>query len=223
MVLTRALNQPGPDGIVGDDLSTPAVDESTDDDQDANNTDSPWVDQSQTYTSHSSHQVFLREYEMVGGKPVSTGKLLGGAGAQATGMVDVGHDQGSRRPPSWGLRLEDKDVLNVPMLAADPYGNFLPGPERPAAVRDASGLVEGDLTTPVPVPSNVDTSTRRSSRTSRTTRTRARRTPTTTRATTRWPPRLTATTPRRRTSPTSPQGRTTTRCSTRTSPPVTDA
>ena len=40
MVLTRAQNQPGPDGILG----------TADDVQDANNTDSPWVDQSQTYT-----------------------------------------------------------------------------------------------------------------------------------------------------------------------------
>ena len=52
MVITRAQNQPGADGILG----------TADDIQDANNTDSPWVDQSQTYTSHSSHQVFLREY-----------------------------------------------------------------------------------------------------------------------------------------------------------------
>ena len=37
------------------------------------------MDQSQTYTSHSSHQVFLREYvNNADGKPVSTGKLLGG-------------------------------------------------------------------------------------------------------------------------------------------------
>ncbi len=27
-----------------------------------------------------------------------------------------------------GLQLEDKDVLNVPMIAADPYGKFIPGP-----------------------------------------------------------------------------------------------
>ena len=43
MVLTRAKNQPGPDGILG----------TADDVQDADNTDSPWVDQSQTYTSHA--------------------------------------------------------------------------------------------------------------------------------------------------------------------------
>ena len=54
--------------------------------QNANNTDSPWVDQSQTYTSHASHQVFLREYaEHRRGRrqpaAVSTGRLLGGARA----------------------------------------------------------------------------------------------------------------------------------------------
>ena len=54
MVLTRAQNQPGPDGVLG----------TADDVQNANNTDTPWVDQSQTYTSHSSHQVFLREYAL---------------------------------------------------------------------------------------------------------------------------------------------------------------
>ncbi len=62
MVLTRGQNQPGPDGILGDLRSTPDLDESADDVQDAKNTNSPWVDQSQTYTSHASHQLFLREY-----------------------------------------------------------------------------------------------------------------------------------------------------------------
>ena len=78
MVLTRAQNQPGPDGVLGDDPATPQ-DESADDVQNANNTDTPWVDQSQTYTSHASHQVFLREYVLNGAShPVATGKLLGG-------------------------------------------------------------------------------------------------------------------------------------------------
>src|SRR3712207_8926326 len=27
-----------------------------------------------------------------------------------------------------GIRLVDRDVLNVPMLATDPYGKFIPGP-----------------------------------------------------------------------------------------------
>ncbi len=146
MVLTRAQNQGGGQ-------------------QDATNTDSPWVDQSQTYTSHSSHQVFLREYQLVGGRPVSTGMLLGGlpAGETYTGSPD-GRDGLStwastkkQAAQKLGLLLEDKDVLNVPMLAADPYGNFIPGPARglPQYVTLDNTLVEGDLTTPVPVPVNV--------------------------------------------------------------------
>ena len=43
----------------------------------------------QTYTSHPSHQVFLREYaDNTAGRPVATGKLLGGpAGPTAGGMA----------------------------------------------------------------------------------------------------------------------------------------
>ena len=66
-----------------DDNPTTPVDESADNVA-ATNTDSPWVDLSQTYTSHSSHQVFLRDYSMVDGRPISTGKLLGGLPAGAT-------------------------------------------------------------------------------------------------------------------------------------------
>jgi Ca2+-binding RTX toxin-like protein len=163
MVLTRAQNQAGPDGKVG----------TADDTQDATNTDSPWVDQSQTYTSHSSHQVFLREYvNNADGKPVSTGKLLGGL---AAGQTYAGSPDGTTGMATWasvkkqahdllGLRLVDRDVTDIPMIAADPYGKFIPGPDRglPQYVT-ASGTVEGrldDPTTPdvdetIPVPDNV--------------------------------------------------------------------
>src|SRR4051812_35186183 len=129
MVLTRGQNQPGKDGILG----------TADDIQDANNTDSPWVDQSQTYTSHSSHQVFLREYvNDASNKPISTGKLLGGLPA---GQTYSGSPDDQSGISTWastkkqaadllGLKLVDKDVLNIPMLATDPYGNFIPGPAR---------------------------------------------------------------------------------------------
>ena len=41
------------------------------------NTTSPFVDQNQTYSSHPSHQVFLRAYEMgADGEPHATGKLI---------------------------------------------------------------------------------------------------------------------------------------------------
>ncbi|MDT4916188.1 MAG: hypothetical protein QOH89_888, partial [Pseudonocardiales bacterium] len=178
MVLTRAQNQPGPDGVLQDrapttpgagpctSLNVPAgCDESADDVQNANNTDTPWVDQSQTYSSHASHQVFLREYALnAANHPVSTGKLLGGLPA---GQTYFDSPDGTDGIGSWaavkkqaaevlGLKLVDADVTNIPMIAADPYGKFIPGPARglPQYVT-TSGLVEGDLANPVPVPANV--------------------------------------------------------------------
>jgi Ca2+-binding RTX toxin-like protein len=146
MVLTRAQNQPGADGILG----------TADDVQDATNTDSPWVDQSQTYTSHPSHQVFLREYNLVAGKPVDTGKLLGGTGNGATGMATWASVK-AQAEAKLGLRLVDRDVLDIPMLATDPYGNFIPGPARglPQYVLKDGTLVEGNIASPVPAPANV--------------------------------------------------------------------
>lgn len=143
MVLTRAQNQPGPDGVMG----------TGDDVQEATNTDSSWVDQSQTYTSHPSEQVFLREYVLNNaGRPVSTGRLLGSAdGGMATWALVK-----QQAATKLGLQLVDHDVVNIPMLAVDPYGKFIPGPARglPQYVTD-SGLVEGNLANPVPVPANV--------------------------------------------------------------------
>ena len=156
MVLSRAQNQPGPDGVLG----------TADDVQNANNTDTPWVDQSQTYTSHSSHQVFLREYvdDPTTGAPVATGRLLGGLPAGAT---YAGSPDGTTGESTWaatklqaagelGLKLKDTDVANVPMLLTDPYGNFVPGPARrlPQYVTK-HGLVEGDRANPVPVPADA--------------------------------------------------------------------
>src|SRR5690606_30662413 len=77
MVLTRATSLPGPDGILGTD----------DDIHEHTNTPSPFVDQTQTYSSHPSHQVFLRAYELnAQGDPVATGKLIEnpGTGGMAT-------------------------------------------------------------------------------------------------------------------------------------------
>ena len=62
MTLSRATNQPGPDGRVGDDPATLDKDESADDVHEATNKTTPFIDQNQTYTSHPSHQVFHREY-----------------------------------------------------------------------------------------------------------------------------------------------------------------
>src|SRR5262245_60858908 len=65
MVLTRGTVFPGPgvDGIIG----------TADDTVQHQNTTSPFVDQNQTYTSHPSHQAFLRAYELnAAGDPVAT-------------------------------------------------------------------------------------------------------------------------------------------------------
>jgi Ca2+-binding RTX toxin-like protein len=155
MVLTRAQNQPGPDGVLG----------TADDITDATNTDTPWVDNSQTYASHASHQVFLREYANNSlGRPVSTGKLLGGLPAGQTyanspdGQTGIGTWAAVKQQAAQllGLQLVDTDVTNVPMIATDPYGKFVPGPLRglPQYVT-TTGLVEGDTAAPVLVPANV--------------------------------------------------------------------
>ncbi len=115
MVLTRAtLAGPGEDGVMGtaDDTDRPV------------NTTTSFVDQNQTYASHASHQVFLRQYELNGaGEPVATGNLIqGSAGGMAT-WADVK----AQAAEFLGIQLLDTDVGNVPLLATDEYGNFIRG------------------------------------------------------------------------------------------------
>jgi Ca2+-binding RTX toxin-like protein len=119
----------------------------------AANVTTPWVDQNQTYTSNASHQVFLREYIMTADGPVATGKLLEGARGLAT-WADVK----AQARDLLGIELTDLDVGRVPMLAVDPYGEFIRGdnglPQLVVLVSDGNGgynptLVEGDLANPV--------------------------------------------------------------------------
>lgn len=113
MVLTRATVSAGPDGTIG-----------TDDDVRPVNTTTSYVDQNQTYTSHASHQVFLREYEInAAGDPVATGKLIEGGNG---GMATWGEVKAQART-LLGINLTDADVGSVPLLRTDPYGNFIPG------------------------------------------------------------------------------------------------
>jgi Ca2+-binding RTX toxin-like protein len=113
------------------------------------NTDTPYVDNSQTYTSHAAHQVFLREYTAFS---QTTGNLLAGPDGGLPTWADVKRQAREKL----GLSLSDLDALNVPMVLADVYGNFVPGPARglPQYVT-AAGLVEGDLADPVAVPADV--------------------------------------------------------------------
>ena len=96
------------------------------------NITTPFVDQNQTYTSHPSHQVFLREYVMTANGPVATGKALDGANG---GLPTWGQIKAQARE-MLGIDLTDFHVGNLPLLATDPYGNFIPGPRRVPAGRD---------------------------------------------------------------------------------------
>ncbi len=164
MVLTRATNQPGPDNILG----------TSDDVHQHTNTTSPFVDQNQTYSSHPSHQVFLRAYHVVGGKPVATGELITNRDLGADGDFGTADDVPIGGMATWGvvkaqardilgINLTDADVTNVPLLATDPYGNFLRGPNGypQVVMRTAGGdgvfgtgddgrvLVEGNPAAPI--------------------------------------------------------------------------
>ncbi|MBL0407568.1 heme peroxidase, partial [Microvirga aerilata] len=119
------------------------------------NLTTPWVDQNQTYTSHASHQMFLREYTMVNGKPLATGNLLEGKRGLAT-WAEVKEQARTKL----GIELTDDDVGNIPLFAVDAYGEFLRGPNGlPQLVvgLGADGkfgggdddLIEGNLTTPI--------------------------------------------------------------------------
>ena len=126
MVLTRATTSPGADGVLGDNPLT-ALDESADDGRPVNTTTS-FVDQNQTYTSHSSHQVFIRQYVLnAEGKPVATGKLIEGTNGADGGMATWAEVKAQARE-MLGILLTDDDVGKVPLLRADQYGNFIPDP-----------------------------------------------------------------------------------------------
>jgi Animal haem peroxidase/FG-GAP-like repeat/RTX calcium-binding nonapeptide repeat (4 copies) len=96
------------------------------------NTTTAFVDQNQTYTSNASHQVFLREYVKVdldgagpnGPVAVSTGKLLDGA---VSGTIGNWGEVKAQALTMLGIKLDDFDVHNVPLLKTDQYGKFIPG------------------------------------------------------------------------------------------------
>ena len=87
------------------------------------NITSPFIDQNQTYSSHPSHQVFLRAYATVGGAPQATGRLIEGE----TGGMAKWRDVKAQANDILGIQLTDADLLDIPLLATDAYGNFTPG------------------------------------------------------------------------------------------------
>jgi Ca2+-binding RTX toxin-like protein len=166
MIETRATMLPGPDGIVG----------TADDVHENENTTTPFVDQNQTYTSHPSHQVFLRAYAIdpLDGQPHATGKLIENRDLGADGKFGTADDAPIGGMATWavvkaqardilGINLTDADVGNVPLLATDPYGNYIRGPHGyPQVVMQTAGadgifgtaddgttLVEGNPAAPI--------------------------------------------------------------------------
>jgi Ca2+-binding RTX toxin-like protein len=95
------------------------------------NTTTPFIDQNQTYTSVASHQVFLREYNMIdiaadgvaGPVAASSGRLLDGSGGKIANWAEVK----AQSQNMLGLTLSDHDVNDVPLLVTDPYGKFIAG------------------------------------------------------------------------------------------------
>ena len=119
MMLTRAtqFDGPGANGILGD---------ADDTHHETQNTTTPFVDQNQTYSSHPAHQVFLREYAVgPDGIVRATGNLLSGAdGHSMATWADV-----KANALLLGIVLNDTiDVVDIPLVKVDEYGNFIPDP-----------------------------------------------------------------------------------------------
>ncbi|MET0436527.1 MAG: peroxidase family protein, partial [Devosia sp.] len=112
--LTRVTVNPGADGILG----------TADDGPGPKNLTTPWIDQNQTYASTASKQVFMREY-IAGpdGKPISNGHLLEGSNGGLATWADIK----AQARDVLGINLTDLNVGNIPLIAADEYGNFIPG------------------------------------------------------------------------------------------------
>ena len=133
----------------------------------------PWIDQNQTYTSHPSHQVFLREYQRIdrvtgalltdpaqpeweAGLTVATGRLLNGADGGVATWADVK----AQALTYLGIALDDRDVLKIPQVLTDPYGRFIAGQNGYAQLLavDAQGqpiTVEGTAEGVIPSELNV--------------------------------------------------------------------
>ena len=112
--LTRVSVNPGVDGVLG----------TADDGPGPKNLTTPWVDQNQTYSSSASKQVFMREYiPGPDGKPVSSGLLLEGSNGGLATWADIK----AQARAMLGIELTDLNVGNIPLIATDPYGNFIPG------------------------------------------------------------------------------------------------
>ncbi|MGL4448072.1 MAG: peroxidase family protein, partial [Shewanella sp.] len=113
---------------------------SVDDEHHITNTTTPFIDQNQTYTSHPSHQIFLREYALIDGQLSPTGHLLGGANGGLATWADVK----AQALNLLGIALTDSDIFNVPLLATDRYGNLLLSSNGKVQFVTTDGLIEAN-------------------------------------------------------------------------------
>ena len=125
------------------------------------NSTTPWIDQNQTYGSHPSKNVFMRDFACftdaasttpvpcaVGvSAPVSTGELLNSAIAH---NIANWTEVKTNARQKLGIELTDYDVTNVPLLVTDEFGRFIKGPNGypMVAMKDGS-LREGNPANPV--------------------------------------------------------------------------
>src|SRR5262245_25779579 len=128
MVLNRGTlieRSAGADGIIGtsDDVYS----------HETTNAITPTVDLSQVFSSHPSHQVFLREYidDRVAGAAGpdfhSTGKMLTHVNADGSLHLPNWADIKANALTALGIHLSDPDVASVPLVLADQYGNVVRG------------------------------------------------------------------------------------------------
>ena len=231
MVLTRAQNQPGPTAS----RRRRSADDSADDVQDANNTDTPWVDQSQTYTSHAvAPGLPARVHDLVGSGDNAGRRPASCSAASSTTTaplhprgVDCYNDgnatdgsistwaavkkQAAReaRPAAAGQGRDQH-----PDAGHRPVRRVHPGPARAAAVRDRQSGPASRATSPTRCrcrPNVVHFDTPFLTDIAHNADPSAQDTDNNP-ARRRWHRSRTPTTPRRPTSRTSPPARTTTRC-----------
>src|SRR6185503_1285057 len=143
----------GPDGIQGNGDEVPAGTPMilsralrAAGSSEATNQTTPFVDQNQTYTSHPSHQAFLREYTLVGGIPQPTGRMLDGPGGNIGNWAQVK----ANALTNLGVILVDGDIFNVPRLETDAYGHLRRNGAGQAQARLTNGtLVALNPATPI--------------------------------------------------------------------------
>jgi hypothetical protein len=111
MVETRATMLPGPDGILG----------TADDIHEQQNTTTPFIDQNQTYSSHPSHQVFLRAYAIgADGDPHATGKLIENRNLGADHHFGTADDTPIGGMATWAVvKAQARDILGIGLTDKD--------------------------------------------------------------------------------------------------------